>query len=33
MKAKLFKTGDSFLLKDVNDETLATIQGRMLSPR
>lgn len=35
MKAKLIKTGESFLLKDVNNETLAitsgTMQGRMLS--
>ena len=37
MKAKLIKTGESFLLKDVNNETLAitsgTIQGRMLSAK
>lgn len=35
MRAKLIKTGESFLLKDVNNETLAitsgTMQGRMLS--
>lgn len=35
MKANLIKTGESFLLKDVNNETLAitsgTMQGRMLS--
>lgn len=35
MNAKLIKTGESFLLKDVNNETLAitsgTMQGRILS--
>jgi len=35
MKAKLIKTGDEFLLKDLNGETLAitsgTMKGRMLS--
>ena len=37
MKGKVFKTGNDYLLKDINGETLAitsgTMEGRMLSPK